>query len=118
MIRRPPRSTLFPYTTLFRSIRSNFSATLGFHIAEIIYGQKIDNLLLRIPSLRAEQRGYALLNGNCYENSMDVLIRDFQKRIQGPVLRSAFQLLIGEFLKRRIQTGRFPESVCFVLKYG
>src|SRR3712207_8468971 len=24
MIRRPPRSTLFPYTTLFRSIVSNF----------------------------------------------------------------------------------------------
>src|SRR2546430_12960319 len=26
MIRRPPRSTLFPYTTLFRSYRSNHSA--------------------------------------------------------------------------------------------
>src|SRR5690349_24455942 len=25
MIRRPPRSTLFPYTTLFRSIRERFS---------------------------------------------------------------------------------------------
>src|SRR5437660_2835230 len=25
MIRRPPRSTLFPYTTLFRSIRSTFT---------------------------------------------------------------------------------------------
>src|SRR2546429_7371778 len=25
MIRRPPRSTLFPYTTLFRSIRSGFA---------------------------------------------------------------------------------------------
>src|SRR5687767_15176528 len=25
MIRRPPRSTLFPYTTLFRSISSRFS---------------------------------------------------------------------------------------------
>src|SRR2546423_8987222 len=24
MIRRPPRSTLFPYTTLFRSIRNSF----------------------------------------------------------------------------------------------
>src|SRR2546427_8680748 len=24
MIRRPPRSTLFPYTTLFRSLRSSF----------------------------------------------------------------------------------------------
>src|SRR5260221_10931293 len=28
MIRRPPRSTLFPYTTLFRSIRS--AAALGW----------------------------------------------------------------------------------------
>src|SRR2546422_8387006 len=26
MIRRPPRSTLFPYTTLFRSHRSTFSS--------------------------------------------------------------------------------------------
>src|SRR2546429_4974742 len=26
MIRRPPRSTLFPYTTLFRSVRSNMLA--------------------------------------------------------------------------------------------
>src|SRR5947199_545984 len=26
MIRRPPRSTLFPYTTLFRSLRAPFSA--------------------------------------------------------------------------------------------
>src|SRR2546430_12709473 len=29
MIRRPPRSTLFPYTTLFRSWRSNLSVTLS-----------------------------------------------------------------------------------------
>src|SRR2546430_6856954 len=27
MIRRPPRSTLFPYTTLFRSLTVNFDAT-------------------------------------------------------------------------------------------
>src|SRR5256885_12840865 len=30
MIRRPPRSTLFPYTTLFRSIHGKFLAVL-FH---------------------------------------------------------------------------------------
>src|SRR5438067_9775619 len=30
MIRRPPRSTLFPYTTLFRSTLSQ-SPMLGFH---------------------------------------------------------------------------------------
>src|SRR3989442_7168322 len=29
MIRRPPRSTLFPYTTLFRSVRSAFQPALG-----------------------------------------------------------------------------------------
>src|SRR3712207_7962434 len=28
MIRRPPRSTLFPYTTLFRSVRGVVSTTL------------------------------------------------------------------------------------------
>src|SRR3712207_7526997 len=29
MIRRPPRSTLFPYTTLFRSLLSAFSGSPG-----------------------------------------------------------------------------------------
>src|SRR2546429_6833270 len=30
MIRRPPRSTLFPYTTLFRSHECDFNFTWGF----------------------------------------------------------------------------------------
>src|SRR5437899_7480130 len=29
MIRRPPRSTLFPYTTLFRSVRGTWKGTKG-----------------------------------------------------------------------------------------
>src|SRR2546425_3479094 len=29
MIRRPPRSTLFPYTTLFRSLRNHFALQAG-----------------------------------------------------------------------------------------
>src|SRR5256885_12815619 len=33
MIRRPPRSTLFPYTTLFRSVRHRGRARLGAHFA-------------------------------------------------------------------------------------
>src|SRR5688572_32456119 len=28
MVRRPPRSTLFPYTTLFRSVWANHGATM------------------------------------------------------------------------------------------
>src|SRR2546422_5476534 len=33
MIRRPPRSTLFPYTTLFRSTRHGLHAALGGGVA-------------------------------------------------------------------------------------
>src|SRR5258708_12728372 len=32
MIRRPPRSTLFPYTTLFRSTRSSLKTTMTANI--------------------------------------------------------------------------------------
>src|SRR5260370_16886781 len=35
MIRRPPRSTLFPYTTLFRSSESGFMPIDGEHIGFI-----------------------------------------------------------------------------------
>src|SRR3712207_7166971 len=33
MIRRPPRSTLFPYTTLFRSLQVTFRPTSGGEVA-------------------------------------------------------------------------------------
>src|SRR3989442_10848638 len=36
MIRRPPRSTLFPYTTLFRSMQENTDRDLGKPSEEII----------------------------------------------------------------------------------
>src|SRR3712207_8857366 len=35
MIRRPPRSTLFPYTTLFRSILDKMAETIGEPRAEL-----------------------------------------------------------------------------------
>src|SRR5438132_5539197 len=38
MIRRPPRSTLFPYTTLFRSTRSIGLSILWFVLTLSIYG--------------------------------------------------------------------------------
>src|SRR2546426_2839091 len=36
MIRRPPRSTLFPYTTLFRSIGPSAAGNHGLHVAGTI----------------------------------------------------------------------------------
>src|SRR3989441_5255447 len=35
MIRRPPRSTLFPYTTLFRSLKGASANIGGFALAEL-----------------------------------------------------------------------------------
>src|SRR5258705_9992347 len=49
MIRRPPRSTLFPYTTLFRSQRQASAGCIGnlkFHLAgrEVGAGQFFEDL--------------------------------------------------------------------------
>src|SRR3712207_8976116 len=38
MIRRPPRSTLFPYTTLFRSLAPERYDVDGLLVATIVYG--------------------------------------------------------------------------------
>src|SRR3712207_3692264 len=48
MIRRPPRSTLFPYTTLFRSILDH-AAKLGHHVQALLLAQVLgahDRLLV------------------------------------------------------------------------
>src|SRR5256885_13412406 len=60
MIRRPPRSTLFPYTTLFRSMFTGFSGAGGFFTdgaldAEVIvheytHGVSIDRKSTRLNS--------------------------------------------------------------------
>src|SRR2546421_8625561 len=41
MIRRPPRSTLFPYTTLFRSPTSTGKVTLEFLLKQFVAGAEL-----------------------------------------------------------------------------
>src|SRR2546422_6878450 len=36
MIRRPPRSTLFPYTTLFRSLAAQHGATIHLLLTDVV----------------------------------------------------------------------------------
>src|SRR3989442_2239652 len=51
MIRRPPRSTLFPYTTLFRSQLLEQRSQIGLHI-----GQSIDRCLNEVREDRKSTR--------------------------------------------------------------
>src|SRR2546428_4948473 len=51
MIRRPPRSTLFPYTTLFRS------QSQGFHISHTKVGQFLKYLGYSLQSTRKRYEG-------------------------------------------------------------
>src|SRR3989475_2427704 len=47
MIRRPPRSTLFPYTTLFRSIRPRvFDSTKTYPLLMYVYGEPAGQTVL------------------------------------------------------------------------
>src|SRR2546422_11491449 len=48
MIRRPPRSTLFPYTTLFRSALDRFRLTLAADERRIVL---VDHDPLRLPEI-------------------------------------------------------------------
>src|SRR3712207_9386242 len=55
MIRRPPRSTLFPYTTLFRSFRRLF---VGEGIA--VFADQMLMVALTLLALRVAGPGFAL----------------------------------------------------------
>src|SRR5256886_17029073 len=64
MIRRPPRSTLFPYTTLFRSYSTGSQAEAG------------DELERLYPGSHGGIGGDRLLySGSAYANGVDYLLR-------------------------------------------
>src|SRR2546425_7288697 len=54
MIRRPPRSTLFPYTTLFRSGQASLSALRGRRVYDI--RRFVDEFRLPFP-VALDERG-------------------------------------------------------------
>src|SRR3712207_6875622 len=59
MIRRPPRSTLFPYTTLFRSISSH-PRGIGARRLRVVPLSKVSQPALRLSSYTAPPSGVVL----------------------------------------------------------
>src|SRR2546422_11665596 len=61
MIRRPPRSTLFPYTTLFRSRLAGLAAAAGFAPALYLTGNFVFEPLTPLRKLALVGMGAGLL---------------------------------------------------------
>src|SRR2546430_11459756 len=51
MIRRPPRSTLFPYTTLFRSYAVKESERVLYFVMKYVQGRPLDSVLRDVGAL-------------------------------------------------------------------
>src|SRR2546422_9137171 len=52
MIRRPPRSTLFPYTTLFRSAREDVALELPVELLSRVPARRLERALGELVHLR------------------------------------------------------------------
>src|SRR2546421_3907253 len=77
MIRRPPRSTLFPYTTLFRSHRELVALGQLHHHAERAPARNDRRLVHRIGRLHVERddRVAALVIGRSEEHTSELQSR-------------------------------------------
>src|SRR3712207_8530304 len=96
MIRRPPRSTLFPYTTLFRSL-AQAGMTAGHDYAEAVYVMGIEP---SGPSLREVTNIRRFAKGG-----------DFQFRTPDGARRG---LVLGSRLAGRLQVRAGGDSVTVV----
>src|SRR3712207_3197049 len=77
MIRRPPRSTLFPYTTLFRSGEAmREGRTVGVHIEGQEHELTADDLLLRLQPLE----GYHVEREAAHAVALDLAVDDELRR--------------------------------------
>src|ERR1035441_5525348 len=90
MIRRPPRSTLFPYTTLFRSIREYFAAVMRKKAPDAVHGghsRLYEYYCKQAPEQpetlkEMEPLFYAVYHGCQAERYQEVVERVYRDRIQ------------------------------------
>src|SRR3712207_8106867 len=76
MIRRPPRSTLFPYTTLFRSTVGNMSPGSADTIV-LIHGLWLTGRSWEHWADRYERRGYKVLAPRSEEHTSELQSRQY-----------------------------------------
>src|SRR2546429_3289932 len=84
MIRRPPRSTLFPYTTLFRSLGSGDEIVDLDHADEILAGTKIatSNSYTLFGSILRDRKSTRLNSSHGYISYAVFCLKKKNKRTQ------------------------------------
>src|SRR5438477_6945054 len=96
MIRRPPRSTLFPYTTLFRS-------TPGYRDREgldrLLHGLDIDHVSWGRPQARAQDRKSTRLNSSHMSISYAVFCLKKKKKNTMPKNTTSNDTLIDDWCR-------------------
>src|SRR5687767_9586706 len=119
MIRRPPRSTLFPYTTLFRSRQKGVTGENLLFMLE----RRLDNVVYRSGFSTSRRQGRQLVNhGHVTVNGRKVNIPSFQVK-QGDVIavkdasqknthvEGAWQTAVGRGRPQWLSTGGKDLSV-------
>src|SRR5256885_17193566 len=88
MIRRPPRSTLFPYTTLFRSLSTNRTSTVGVLLPDL-YGEFYSELIRGIDQT-AQRHGYHLLvtSSHSERHAVASALQAMRGRVDGLIVMS------------------------------
>src|SRR5690242_21479861 len=82
MIRRPPRSTLFPYTTLFRFYNHDFMVSYSLLAANQVTSMVFDGLFERFPTLKIIDRKSTRLNSSHMSISYAVFCLKKKKKTQ------------------------------------
>src|SRR5256885_14631773 len=100
MIRRPPRSTLFPYTTLFRSVVAHH----GPHAADVL-GREKDGLVVSAQKLVGQVQD-ARTREDPHEGEVP-LERPTKPSAQGQGLRNVHQVFLGDLGSK---TGKGAEN--------
>src|SRR5690348_17442773 len=97
MIRRPPRSTLFPYTTLFRSYEEG---TLFFYLDEYVKDQPKD--LLSVLSVTRDWLTHALRKqSTLVEKNIDALAGLLRSEEHTSELQSPVHLVCRLLLEKK-----------------
>src|SRR3712207_5967174 len=96
MIRRPPRSTLFPYTTLFRSPSFEKGDNVGDYLIVILPGDRTDTRRRRTADVivQARHSAPAARLGAAALPKRERLVQDVQCRVDGRGARERAEVAV------------------------